>query len=77
MEPRQKEMKCTSCGYKGSKAEFRYLGLANSAGPDSYRRCPKCKASVYCDELNVGEQFTGEGVWGAGFLRGHSFSKKE
>jgi len=72
----QKLLKCHKCGYEGSKAEFRYLCQADGQGPDTYRRCPRCHAAVYCAELEVGEQFFGEGVWGAGPLRGRVFRKK-
>ena len=71
------KLKCKKCGCEGSKAEFKYLHLADSAGPNTYRQCPKCQAGVYCDELDEGEQFSGEGVWGAGPLRGRVFTKKD
>lgn len=71
------KLKCNNCGYEGSKAEFKYLHLADSAGPNSYRLCPKCQFALYCDELEEGEQYTGEGVWGAGPLRGRVFKKKD
>lgn len=68
-------LKCDHCGHEGSKAEFKYLGLAESAGPNAYRFCPLCHTAFYCDELEEGDQFSGKGVWGAGPLRGKVFKK--
>ena len=73
----RKNLVCAACGYQGLKSDFKYIRLAHSAGPDSFRQCPKCKSEIYCDELEDGDQFTGAGVWGAGYLRGHSFTAKK
>lgn len=70
-------LKCRKCGYEGSKAEFRYLCQADGHGPNTFRRCPQCHSAVYCAELEVGEQFSGVGVWGAGPLRGRVFRKNK
>ena len=69
-------VKCDQCGHEGSKAEFRYLGLAESAGPNSYRLCPRCHTAFFCDELEDREQSPGKTVWGAGPLRGQVFTRK-
>jgi len=57
-------MKCDKCGHEGTRAEFKYLGMANEAGADSMRLCPKCRAAVYCDELAEDEKTSEVKVWG-------------
>ncbi|MDY6880718.1 MAG: hypothetical protein V2J25_00575 [Desulfatiglans sp.] len=69
-------VKCDNCGHEGSKAEFRYLGLAESAGPNSYRLCPRCHAAIFCEELEGSDRSSGRTVWGVGPLRGRVFTKK-
>jgi hypothetical protein len=44
---------CRKCGHKGTRAEFRFLGHVDSAGANTYRRCPKCEAAVVCDEVEI------------------------
>ena len=72
-------IKCKACGFEDSKAAFKYLGLAESAGPNCYRLCPRCQAAVYCDELDLdyGKARPGEEIWGTGPLRGRIFTLKD
>lgn len=58
------EIKCTNCGYEGLRSEFRYLGLADAAGSDAYRLCPKCGWALYTEELDITDQGPGVPVWG-------------
>ncbi len=67
-------IKCHKCGKEGSKAEFKYLHLAESAGPNSYRQCPDCHAAIYCYELETNDPDS-KSAWGAGHLRGQIFTK--
>ncbi len=69
-------MKCNNCGHEGSKAEFRYLRMAESAGPNTYRLCPECRKPVFCEELEKDEQSEGMKPWGLGPLRGKVFKRK-
>jgi hypothetical protein len=51
--PREKRggrMKCSSCGYEGSKGEFRYLYNTRLDEPWTFRECPKCYAQVVCED---------------------------
>ncbi len=66
--------KCEWCGYEGDVSEFRYLSLAEEAGPNTYRQCPKCNRGVYCEELEFDS--LGEDVWGTGGMRGQVFSRR-
>ena len=68
-------MKCEHCGHEGSKAEFRYLRMAESSGPDTYRLCPECRKPVFCEELAKDEQSVGMKPWGLSPLRGKVFTK--
>ncbi|MGB2798907.1 MAG: hypothetical protein WBC55_01860 [Dehalococcoidia bacterium] len=67
-------IKCESCGYEGPSSEFRYLGLAEEMGPNTYRQCPKCHCAVYCEELEF--KSSGKKVWGTGGMRGQVFAKR-
>ena len=57
-------MKCTKCGYEGSRAVFRYLGPIETGVRDSFRLWPSCSARVACDEFAEDEQVTETKVWG-------------
>ena len=67
-------LNCEWCGYEGDGSEFRYLGHADEAGPNTYRQCPKCHCAVYCEELEFDS--LGEDVWGTGGMRGQVFSRR-
>jgi len=68
-------LKCRHCSFEGTRADFKLLLRVDSAGPDTYRLCPNCKAAVYCEELEV---FDSVGVpWGAGHLRGRVFRRSD
>ncbi len=66
-------LQCKQCGFKGSRAEFRFLQFVDSAGPNTYRRCPECHAAVYCEELEIVD--SGSAPWGTGYLRGQVFRR--
>lgn len=67
-------IKCEWCGYEADSSEFRYLSLAEEAGPNTYRQCPQCHRAVYCEELEF-DPLEGE-TWGAGRLRGQVFQRR-
>lgn len=67
-------IKCDNCGYEGPSNEFRYLGLAEEMGPNTYRQCPKCHSATYCEELEF--KSSGRKVWGIGGMRGQVFSRR-
>ncbi len=67
-------IKCEWCGYEGPSSEFRYLGLAEEMGPNTYRQCPKCHGLVYCEELEL--RSSGRKVWGIGGMRGKVFTRQ-
>jgi len=58
------EIKCSNCGHEGLRSEFVYLGLADGAGTDAYRLCPKCNWAVYSEEMDITDNSPGVAVWG-------------
>jgi len=68
---------CDNCKYEGSRADFKFLSHADSAGPNTYRQCPKCHVAIYCEELDVIDDNHGECAWGTGKLRGQVFRRKK
>ena len=69
-------LKCNECGYECDKSAFRYIGLTATGGSDTYRKCPKCNAPVFCEEIADGDQSSSKKIWGAGPLRGQAFKRK-
>jgi len=67
-------IKCEWCGFEGDTSDFRYLSLAEEAGPNTYRQCPQCQRAVYCEELELDPM--DEQLWGAGGLRGQTFRRR-
>ncbi len=70
------DMTCPYCDHKGNKVDFNFLSHADSAGANTYRRCPECHKPVYCDEVADGSDFAGTDVWGTSSMRGRTFTKK-
>ena len=67
-------IKCETCGYEGPTSEFRYIGLAEEIGPNTYRQCPKCHRLVYCEELEL--KSSARKVWGIGGIQGQVFKRR-
>lgn len=70
-------LKCNKCGFEGSRAEFKYVGQAESVGAESIRRCPNCANLIICDELEEDEKSDFKDVWGMSALRGKIFKGKK
>ncbi len=70
------KMTCPYCGRTGEKIDFNFLSHADSAGANTYRKCPECHKPVYCDEVAEGEDYAGTDVWGTSRMRGQVFTKK-
>lgn len=65
---------CPKCGNIGPKHEFSYLSRAESAGAETYRKCPRCNTPVFCNEVD--DSYAEGKVWGTSNLRGFAFTKK-
>jgi|YNPNPStandDraft_1061719.scaffolds.fasta_scaffold33207_3 phage FluMu protein Com len=69
---------CVHCGYRGSLAEFRYLGPAEEIGAVSLRRCPACREINYFDEVEEERELRESArPWGLSPVFGRKFTGRD